>query len=169
MNQEQPKLAPDQEMLALLRKREEREAREFEQKELQRLEAEENLALRKQRRADGDRQMWDAAMAWQSRCDHRKGTSGKKKWRHIDYDIGRHTFQNGLTVVKCFKCRFRSFPGDTREQCSYTDANFKNGVKVPNPTKLSYKDWYTMTLDENTTNTETRSEMVTQGPQPVTA
>lgn len=167
MNQ-QP-LTPDQELLDLMRKKELREAKEYERKEGERAEAKANFTLRKNRQIENDRQVDIAAANWQARCDHRKGTSGKKKWRHTDYMVERHTFPSGIVRIKCQKCRFKAFPGDTKEKCAYTLQNFMDGIKVPNPTRLAYSNWYTMTLDENTTNTETRSEMVTQGPQPVTA
>lgn len=162
-------LSADQEMLHLLRKREEREAKQFEQDERKRIDAEENHKLRVESQKVNDAYPFTMALQWQAKCDHRKGTGGKKKWRHIDYNVNRHTFPNGLTVIKCLKCKFRAFPGDTKDKCSYTLDNFKAGSKVPNPTKKAYSEWYEMTMDENTTNTETRSEMVTQGPQPVIA
>lgn len=165
-------LTPDQELLDLMRKKELREAKEFERKEVERAAAETHFESKKNRQIEADTQVDIAAVAWQSRCDHRKGTAGKKKWRHVDYMVDRHTLPNGTVRIRCQKCRFRAFPGDTKETCSYTLANFMLGakrVKIKNPTRLSYSDWYQMTLDENTTNTETRSEMVTQGPVPVTA
>jgi hypothetical protein len=173
MNDQQNRsLNPDQEMLDLMRKREVREARLFEQQELARKEQEDNFNLRRQRQAENDKQVFEAALSWQAKCDHRKGTGGKKKWRHIDFMVSRHTFPNGVVQIKCMKCRFKAFPGDTQEMCSYTFENYMKGNKkkmVPNPTGYSYAQWYQMTLDENTTNTETRAEMVTQGPVPVTA
>ena len=167
---EQTKLTPDQELLELMRRKELREAKEYDRLESERAEAKANYESRRNTQIEGDRQVFISAAQWQARCDHRKGTGGKKKWRHIDYNLSRFTFPNGLTQIKCLKCRFKAYPGDTAELCSYTMENYlKGGKKVPNPSKLSYAQWYTMTLDENTTNTEARSEMVTQGPTPVTS
>lgn len=162
-------LQPNDRLLKIMEARELREAKKFEIDEAKRRAEEDNYAVRVLRQEQNDHEMWNAVMLWQSKCDHRKGTTGKKKWKHIDYMVDRHTLQNGTTRIKCQKCRFKAFPGDTAEKCSYTLENFMKGIKVVNPTRLSYAEWYKLTLDENTTNTETRSEMVTQGPVPVTA
>lgn len=166
---EPSKLTPDMELLDLMRKKELREAMEFERQQEERRSAKENYELRKHRQSVNDSQVFEAAASWQARCDHRKGTRGKKKWRHVDFDVSLHVFPNGLGRVKCNKCRFMAFPGDTEKMCSYTHANFQAGKKVPNPSRLSYAKWLDMTLEENTTNTSTRSEMITKGPEPVTA
>lgn len=162
-------LQPNERLLKIMEARELRESRESERLELERMEKEANHELRVTTQVTADNQMWDTLALNQSRCDHRKGTSGKKKWKHIDFNVNRHILPNGVTRIKCMKCVYKAFPGDTAEKCSYTLENFMKSIKVPNPTKLSYAQWYEMTLDENTTNTETRSEMVTQGPVPVTA
>jgi hypothetical protein len=165
-------VSPNEKLLKIMEAREMREAQRFAQEQAEREERENNRKARIATQVEQDKQVFIAAAEWQSRCDHRKGTGGKKKWRHVDYMISRHTFQNGLTQIKCQKCRMKWYPGDTAEVCSYTMQNYllgKNKVKYVNPTKLSYAKAYEMTLDENTTNTETRSEMVTQGPTPVTA
>jgi hypothetical protein len=164
-------LQPNDELLKIMRARELREAQRFEQEQAERQEKELGRKQRIATQVEQDKQVFIAAAEWQAKCDHRKGTSGKKKWKHIDYMLSKHTFQNGVVQFKCLKCRFRAFPGDTREACSYNFENFmkgKNKVKYPNPTGLSYADWFRMFQDD-TTNSETRSEMVVAGPVPVTS
>src|ERR1700735_421994 len=107
---DQPNFSPSEELIELMRRKELREAKEFEKKEAQEREAKENYELRLMRQQESDEQAEIAKISWQSRCDHRKGTGGKKKWRHVDYMVERHTFQNGLTRIKCQKCRFKAFP-----------------------------------------------------------
>lgn len=166
---DQQKLTPDQELLELMRRKEEREAKQWAKQLAKETQQEEHHDYLVKRQQTADSQEWEAAMSWQARCDHRKGTAGKKKWRHVDYMIGIHTLPSGIQRINCQKCRFRAYPGDTADKCSYTLDNFMKGIKVPNPTRLSYAKWYEMTLEENTTNTPTRSEMLTKGPVPVTA
>jgi len=166
---------PDNELLDLMRKREERESKEAARLETERADAKEAHERRVITRMEGDKFYWTQLHARQARCDHRKGTSGPgPKAKHIDYMVSRHTFVNSVTVIKCLKCRHRSFPGDTKALCHgsmdayIANMKAKHGPQLPNPTKLSYNDFYNMTLEENTTNKETRAEIITQGPQPVT-
>jgi hypothetical protein len=164
-------LQPNERLLKIMEARELREAEKFAIDQAERAEKEKNHAYRVGSQKQADAQYWISLTDWQRRCDHRKGTSGKKKWRHVDNHVGRHIFQNGTVQIKCFKCRFKWYPGDTKEVCSFFLDNYmkgKNRVKFENPTGMSYEEAYTMTLDENTTNTETRSEVVVQVPSPVT-
>lgn len=161
--------APNDRLLKIMEARELREAKIFERQEQERAAKEANYEVHRQKQIDADKAVFTSLFLVQSRCDHRKGTSGKRKWRHIDNMMDRHTLPNGLMRIKCQKCRMTWFPGDTPEKCSYTLDNWLNKKTQPNPTKISYAKAYDMTSDEWTTNTETRSEMVTQGPQPVTA
>lgn len=171
---EQLKQQPD-ELLELMRRREEREAKEFNRIESERAAEKEAHERRVLVRMEGDKFYWTELHKRQSRCDHRKGTAGPgPKAKHIDYMVSRHVFANGVTQIKCLKCKHKSFPGDTKQLCHgsmdafIANTKSKKGPQLPNPTKLSYNDFYNMTLEENTTNKETRAEIVTQGPQPVT-
>lgn len=163
------------ELLKLMRQREEREAKIFaeQQAEKQELKAahDRRVAVRKA----GDKYYWEQLYLNQSRCDHRKGTQGPgPKTKELDYMVSRHTFNNGVTQIKCLKCKHKAFPGDTKAMCYgsmeayWADRKDKKGPQQKNPTKLSYNDWYNMTLEENTTNKPSRAEMVTQGPALVT-
>jgi hypothetical protein len=159
----------DNELLKLMRAREEREAREADRQERERVELAKAKDFRRERRVSIESFEREMAFKRKAACDHRKGTSGHPKWKHVDYDISVHTFANGVTVIKCLKCKHKSFPGDTKELTAGTMENLMaKGKKVPNPTKLSYSDFYKMSQDD-TTNTPTRAEMITQGPQPVVA
>ena len=149
----------DQELLKLMRAREEREARIFAQQEKERQEREANLLLRINRRKEGDAYELKMAIARQARCDHRKGTSGSgKKFKVVDYNLSRYTFQNGATRIKCEKCRMKWFKGDTKE--FLVPAAGRNSERIPNHTKLSYADVWRM-CDEDSTNTSGRAEIVT--------
>lgn len=168
--------APGNELVELMRKREERESKEFERQEGERKEQRDAHDRRVISRMEGDKFYWTEMFDRQSRCDHRKGTSGPgPKAKHIDYNVSRHVFANGVTQIKCLKCKHKSFPGDTQSLCHGSmDAYIANtksgkGPQLKNPTKRSYNDFYNMTLEENTTNKETRAEIVTKGPQLVTA
>ena len=166
----------DNELLALMRKREEREAREADRLDGERQNAKEDHDRRVIVRMEGDKYYWSQLHLKQSRCDHRKGTAGPgPKAKHIDYMVSAHTFANSVTQIKCLKCKHKSFPGDTKALCHgsmdafVANTKSKKGPQLPNPTKLSYNDFYNMTLEENTTNKPTRAEIVTKGPELVTA
>lgn len=169
-------LDPNIELIELMRAREKREAREAEIREKDRIEVAEAHERRVEVRKAGDQFYWDQLHLKQSQCDHRKGTAGPgPKAKHIDYMVSRHVFANSVTQIKCLKCKHRSFPGDTKEKCHGTMENFmanrkaKRPPQLPNLTRLSYNEFYNMTLEENTSNKETRAEIITAGPQPVTA
>jgi hypothetical protein len=163
------------ELLDLMRAREKREAQEFEEKQEEKRVRTEEHNRRVDTRKRGDAFGWKQLFDTQSRCDHRKGTSGPgPKTKVLDYNVSRHAFANGVTYIKCLKCKHKAFPGDTKAMChgsmdAYTEnLKSKKGPQLPNPTKLSYNDWYVMTLEENTTNTPSRAEMLTRGPEVVT-
>jgi hypothetical protein len=163
------------ELLELMRSREQREAREFEERQEEKRVRTEEHSRRVETRKRGDKFYWTQLFQTQSRCDHRKGTSGPgPKTKEIDFMVSRHTFANGLTQIKCLKCKHKSFPGDTKALChgsmeAYLEnTKSKKGPQLQNPTKLSYNDFYNMTLEENTTNTPSRAEMLTKGPELVT-
>jgi hypothetical protein len=160
----------NEELLKLMRAREERESREAGFRDLERQKVEEEHEARVQRRKTGDAYMATEEAFRQSKCDHRKGTAGSgRKFKIVDYMMNRNTFQNGVTRIKCEKCRFRWFPGDTKEFVAGTMENcLKKIRKTPNPTRLSYNEVWGMTNEENTTNTPSRAEMVTTGPASVT-
>jgi hypothetical protein len=169
---EELKPNPNTELIELMRQREVRDAREYERVEAERATAKEEHGRRVEVRKAGDKYYWTELHARQARCDHRKGTSGSgPKAKHIDYDVSRHVFANGVTQIKCLKCKHKSLPGDTKALChgsmdSYVlNLKSKKGPHLPNPTKLSYADWYNMTLEENTTNRETRAEIITKAPE----
>jgi hypothetical protein len=163
------------ELLELMRAREQREAQQFAEAQEEKRASKEQHERRVETRKRGDQFYWTELFKTQSRCDHRKGTSGPgPKTKEIDYMVSRYTFANGITQIKCLKCKHKSFPGDTKAVCHGSMENYfanvkaKKGPQLQNPTKLSYNDFYNMTLEENTTNTPGRAEMVTQGPQIVT-
>ena len=158
-----------------MRKREERESKEADRLEAERKQKNEDHERRVMSRMEGDKFDWTQLHLRQSRCDHRKGTAGPgPKAKHVDYMVSRHTFVNQVTVIKCLKCKHKSFPGDTKTLCHgsmdayVANVKSKKGPQLPNPTKLSYNDFHQFTLEENTTNKETRAEILTQGPQLVT-
>lgn len=162
-------LSTESEMLRLMKLREEREARREEKEELAAMKAAEEYEAKVERRKSGDKYMQTQLEMKQFKCDHRKGTSGSgRKFKHIDYMVNRNTFQNGVTRIKCEKCRFKWFPGDTKENAAGTMENCLAKKRFPNPTRLSYAEAWAMTNEENTTNTPSRAEMVTTGPAPVT-
>jgi len=165
-------LTPDKEMLELLRAREKREAAIFEKQQKQELADEQARQFRKDTRKKNEEFEWGQIYKAQSLCDHRKGTSKSPKAKHIDYDVFRHTFANRVVVVKCLKCKHKSFPGDTKEKCWGTMDNYTRGDRskmVKNPTRLSYAEWVAMTTEDNTTNKPSSAEIVTEGPQLATA
>jgi hypothetical protein len=162
-------------LLELMRKRELREAQEFEERQESKRAEKESHDRRVETRKAGDTFYWTELFKAQSRCDHRKGTSGAgPKSKVVDYMVSRHTFVNGVTPIKCLKCKHRAFPGDTKALCHgsmdayIANTKAKKGPQLPNPTKLSYSDWYTMTLEENTTNKPSRAEMLMPAAEPVT-
>jgi len=161
-------LNPSSEFLDLLRKQVELQAKEANRLEEERLTAAIEHEARVERRKQGDAYQASQETLAQSRCDHRKGTSGRgRKFKIVDYMMNRNTFQNGVTRIKCEKCHFKWFPRDTKEFVAGTMENcLKNIRKIPNPTKLSYIEAWNMTNEENTTNTPSRAEMVTSGPAP---
>jgi hypothetical protein len=159
-------------LLEIMIQKEAREEKEYLAREAERIQLKEDHQRRVETRKAGDAFGWEQDFKRKANCDHRKGTSGPgPKAKHIDYDISRHVFANGVTQIKCLKCRHRAFPGDTKEKCHGTMDNYvanvraKKGPQLPNPTKRSYQDWHVMTLEENTTNKETRAEIITQAPQ----
>lgn len=168
-------LSTEEKLLAIMAKREERESAEAERVAAQRADTEAAHERRVDARKAGDKFVWDELYKTQARCDHKKGTSGAgPKTKITDYMVSRHVFANGLTQIKCLKCKHKSYPGDTKQLCHgsmdayYANVAAKRGPQLPNPTKLSYNDFHIMTLEENTTNKPSRAEMLTQGPQPVT-
>jgi len=159
---------PQQRLLELMAKQVELQQKEADRQELERLKVTLDHEAKVDRRKAGDAYMESEENFRYSKCDHRKGTAGKgRKFKVLDYMMGRYTFQNGVTRIKCEKCHFKWFPGDTRENAAFTMDNCLKKKRKPNPTKLSYHDAWNMTSDENTTNTPGRAEMVTTGPAPV--
>lgn len=168
-------LSTEEKLFQIMAKREARESAEAERLAAERADIEAAHQRRVDARKAGDKFIWDELFKTQSRCDHRKGTSGPgPKTKEVDYMVSRHVFANGVTQIKCLKCKHKAFPGDSKQLCHgsmeayFANTKAKQGPKLQNPTKLSYNDWHIMTLEENTTNKPSRAEMLTQGPQPVT-
>lgn len=164
---------PNDRLLALMEQREKREQAQFEREEKEREQKKNDRDARLMNQMEQDAYVWTALAKMQSVCDHRKGTGlwpGKKppgpKAKHIDYMISMHTFAGGVTYIKCLKCKHKAFRGDTREMCAGTMDNFiQKGKKVPNPTKLGWEDWFSMSQEENTTNKNSRAEVITSAPE----
>lgn len=160
-------LSPNDKLLALMEARERREAAIWAKQQEEELKKELDYEAKVNRRKSGDQYHQQQLEIRMSRCDHRKGTTGKKKFKVLDYMLSRYTFQNGVMRIKCDKCKMRWFPGDTDLLCAGTIENYLKKIrKIANPTKLSYAQAWTLSSDDNTTNTPARAEMVTNAPVP---
>jgi len=169
MNDEK-KPTSDAQLLELMRLRELREAEEYSEKKQKQAAEKESYEFRRQRRLEGDRYTETQTLMRQSKCDHRKGTSGSgPKARHIDYMVSFHTFANGLQQIKCLKCKAKVHPGDTNAALTVNGEEHKNHIFNPFTGKpgLGWEDAFKMTLEENTTNKLSRAEIITRAPTPL--
>jgi hypothetical protein len=88
----------------------------------------------------------------QARCKHLKGGKKGPKNQNLDYAVGRHTFIDALTYIRCLVCGMRWYPQDTVEYL------LRNGKKISNHTHAGWREAYKFT--EQSTNTPTMSEML---------
>jgi hypothetical protein len=88
----------------------------------------------------------------QARCKHLKGGKKGPKNQNLDYAVGRHTFIDALTYIRCLVCGMRWYPQDTVEYL------LRNGKKISNHTHVGWREAYKFT--EQSTNTSTMSEML---------
>lgn len=83
-------------------------------------------------------------------CDHLQGNHKLGEAPFIERShLSLHTFGGPSTVdnrrIRCNKCGHKWFPGDGQE-------NYKrDGVMVPNPTGMSWKDAYKVIMKSKTT------------------
>lgn len=92
-------------------------------------------AEQKQRQRDANAQSHDEDLKHKQRtCKHLKGGKSRLRTQAKDYAVYMHTFINGKTHIKCFLCKMKWLPTDTREFLT------RSNRQVPNHTKLGWDD-----------------------------
>ena len=89
-------------------------------------------------------------LAIQTMCTHRKGGFGIQSPK-IDYAVYFHTFTDATCYIRCQICGSKWRQNDTPEFL------YRRGQKIPNHTKVGWKEAYKM-LQEST-NTASASEV----------
>jgi hypothetical protein len=87
------------------------------------------------RRRVADKNRLDFQERVYAACDHLQGNSsnGQVPLREVP-DLSHHTYSNNVQRIRCNKCTFQWFPGDTQDEI------VRNKQTRINPTGLSWKD-----------------------------
>jgi|SRR5208337_5332269 len=169
MTNEQQQQGKDDLLKDILLKREQREAAEFEKKELSEADEKHRKEVIGMQRESDDAANVKRTLRIQANCDHRKGTVVKHKGvlraKQIDFMVNHHVFSNGQQRVKCEKCSMKWYPGDTKE---YLLRPVLSKTRVPNHTRdsqgvpIGWREALWMASADNTTNTRTTAERIVQ-------
>jgi hypothetical protein len=119
--------------------REQREAQEWEEKQIATRETKLQHAARVSSRLLQDKQANEKEARDQTRCSHEKGNGAYRKSPMPEYNLYAHQLPDGKYFIKCRnRCGMRWNQGDTREFLFNRD-----GVpKIPNHSGQSFEDMW---------------------------
>jgi hypothetical protein len=156
-NKSLEELLAEQNRLALAR--EEREAREYAEREAAKREEKLLQAAKIHDRVLRDKQIDAKKFNDQQRCAHLKGIGAHDQNMNL-FNLYSHQLPDGTVFVRCRnRCGFMWLPGDTRETI------VRNGKTLPNPTRWSYEDAYSHCPKKSFS----RSTVMRKAPELVTA
>jgi hypothetical protein len=135
-----------------------REAKE----EKEKLQAEAKYAEKDARRQKQDAQKLASDVRRYTNCDHLQGNHklGEEPFKVVAH-LSHHTYQSGIQRIRCNKCGFRWFPGDTQDHIK------RSGKVSKNPTGMSYKDAVKMCMkSKNMGNKPSKGFVLVVAPTP---
>lgn len=105
--------------------------------EQEKLDKEAKYAEKNKKRIAQDAQTIKNLNRQYANCDHLQGNhkNGEIPFKEVTH-MSLHTFQDNTKRIRCNKCGFKWFPGDTAEVIK------RDGVKQDNPTGIGWKEAY---------------------------
>jgi hypothetical protein len=135
-NKEEKKVPTLNELMFM---REQREAAEYEERQVATREASMVRAAKVSARKLRDQRVIEKESKDQIRCNHEKGGNAYKKSPLPEYNIYAHQLPTGKYFIKCRnRCGMRWNQGDTREFLLNRDGQ----AKLPNHTGQSFEDMW---------------------------